>query len=163
MKLLSLDQSSHCTGWAIFEDGKLIQNGKFDLKSEDIGERLYDYRETIKRLIDKYNPDKIAFEDIQMQGSINNVVTYRILAEILGITQELMVEIKMPYEIISSNTWKSKLDIKGKARAEQKRNASAWVLNTYGKKVTQDEADAICLGASTLIKSKEESRHYSFE
>jgi len=29
-----------------------------------------------------------------------------------------MVEIKMPYEIISSNTWKSKLDIKGKARAE---------------------------------------------
>ena len=163
MRLLSLDQSSHCTGFAIFEDGKLIQNGKFDLKSEDIGERLYDYRETIKKLIDKYNPNKVAFEDIQMQGSINNVVTYRILAEILGITQELMVEIKMPYEIISSNTWKSKLDIKGKARAEQKRNASAWVLNTYGKKVTQDEADAICLGASTLIKSKEESRHYSFE
>ena len=163
MMLMSLDQSSHITGWAIFEDGKLIQNGKFDLKSEDIGERLYDYRETIKKLIDKYNPDKVAFEDIQMQGSINNVVTYRILAEILGITQELMVEIKMPYEIISSNTWKSKLDIKGKARAEQKRNASAWVLNTYGKKVTQDEADAICLGASTLIKSKEESRHYSFE
>lgn len=163
MRLLSLDQSSHCTGFAIFEDGKLIQNGKFDLKSEDIGERLYDYRETIKKLIDKYNPDKVAFEDIQMQGSINNVVTYRILAEILGITQELMVEIKMPYEIISSNTWKSKLDIKGKARAEQKRNASAWVLNTYGKKVTQDEADAICLGASILIKSKEESRHYSFE
>lgn len=163
MTLMSLDQSSHTTGWAIFEDGKLIQNGKFDLKSEDIGERLYDYRETIKKLIDKYNPDKVAFEDIQMQGSINNVVTYRILAEILGITQELMVEIKMPYEIISSNTWKSKLDIKGKARAEQKRNASAWVLNTYGKKVTQDEADAICLGASTLIKNKEESRHYSFE
>ena len=114
-------------------------------------------------MIDKYQPDKVLFEDIQMQGSINNVMTYRILAEILGITQELMVEIKMPYEIISSNTWKSKLDIKGKARAEQKRNASKWVLDTYGKKVTQDEADAICLGAKTLIKNKEESRHYSFE
>lgn len=114
-------------------------------------------------MINKYQPDKVLFEDIQMQGSINNVMTYRILAEILGITQELMVEIKMPYEIISSNTWKSKLDIKGKARTEQKRNASKWVLDTYGKKVTQDEADAICLGASTLIKNKEESRHYSFE
>ena len=53
-----------------------------------------------------------------MQGQVNNVVTYRILAEILGITEELMTEIHMPYEIISSQTWKSKLDIKGKQRAE---------------------------------------------
>ena len=163
MKLLSLDQSSHITGWAIFEDNKLIQNGKFDLKSENIGERLWDYRKHIEKLINEYNPDKVVFEDIQMQGQINNVMTYRILAEILGVTEEYMVEIKMPYEIISSNTWKSKLDIKGKARTEQKRNASQWVLNTYNKKVTQDEADAICLGASTLVQNKQESRHYSFE
>ncbi len=163
MILLSLDQSSHITGWAIFEDNKLIQNGKFDLKSENVGERLWHYRNAIEKLINTYHPDKVVFEDIQMQGQINNVMTYRILAEILGVTEEYMVEIKMPYDIISSNTWKSKLDIKGKARTEQKKNASQWVLNTYNKKVTQDEADAICLGASTLVENKKESRHYSFE
>lgn len=163
MRLLSLDQSSHITGYAIFEENKLIQNGKFNLDSEDIGDRLYDYRQTLIKLIEQYNPDKVYFEDIQMQGQVNNVVTYRILAEILGITEELMVELKIPYDIISSQTWKSKLDIKGKARTEQKRNATLWVLNTYGKKVTQDEADAICLGASTLIKDKKELKHYSFE
>ncbi len=156
MVLLSLDQSSHITGWAVFKDNKLLQHGKFDLKSEDIGERLWDYRQELIKLIKQYNPDKIAFEDIQMQGQVNNVVTYRILAEILGITQELMVEIDMPYEIISSQTWKSKLNIKGKTRTEQKRNASQWVLDTYSIKVTQDEADAICLGASNLT-------HYSWE
>lgn len=163
MILLSLDQSSHITGWAIFEDNKLVQNGKFDLKSDDIGQRLLHYRVYLIKLINEYKPNKVVFEDIQMQGQVNNVVTYRILAEILGVTEELVAELDISYEIISSNTWKSKLDIKGKARAEQKRNASQWVLNTYNKKVTQDEADAICLGASTLIENKQESRHYSFE
>ena len=163
MKLLALDQSSHCTGFAVFEDSKLIDKGKFDLKSEDLGERLYDYRQTIIKLIDQYDINKVAFEDIQMQNQINNVSTYKILAEIFGITQELLYELKVPYQIVSSNTWKSKLEIKGKQRAEQKRNAQAWVLNTYELKCTQDEADAICLGASTFVKNKNETRHFSFE
>ena len=98
-----------------------------------------------------------------MQNQINNVSTYKILAEIFGITQELMVELKIPYQVVSSNTWKSKLDIKGKQRTEQKKNAQQWVLNTYDKKCTQDEADAVCIGASTLVANKNESRHYSFE
>ena len=160
MRLLSLDQSSHITGWAIFEDEKLVEYGKFNLIAEDIGERLWNYRQEIEKLIKKYNPDKVAFEDIQMQGQINNVVTYRILAEIIGVTQEYMVEIKMPYEIVSSNTWKSKLDIKGKQRAEQKKNAQKYILDKYGKQVTQDEADAICLGTSLFVQKE---IHFSFE
>ena len=51
MKFLSLDQSSHISGYAVFDEGKLIQNGKFNLDSEDIGERLYDYREMLIKLI----------------------------------------------------------------------------------------------------------------
>ena len=96
-----------------------------------------------------------------MQGQINNVATYRILAEILGITQELMVELEIPYEIVSSNTWKSKLSIKGKARTEQKQNAQKWVINTYNIKPTQDKCDAICLGASIFMNEKKSV--YSWE
>ncbi len=98
-----------------------------------------------------------------MQTQINNVSTYKILAEIFGITHEFVTEFKYKYYIVSSNTWKSKLNIKGKQRVEQKRNAQAWVQDTYGLKVTQDEADACCIGASLLVKDKNESRHYSFE
>jgi len=47
-----------------------------------------------------------------------------------------MVELRIPYQVVSSNTWKNKLEIKGKQRAEQKRNAQTWVLNTYGLKCT---------------------------
>lgn len=163
MRLLALDQSSHITGYAVFEDGKLIHCNKFDLQSEDLGERLWDYRQKLIELTEQWAVDEIAFEDIQMQTQINNVSTYKILAEIFGITHEFVTEFKYKYHIVSSNTWKSKLDIKGKQRAEQKRNAQKWVLDTYNMKVTQDEADACCIGASLLVKNKEESRHYSFE
>ena len=152
MKLLALDQSSHCTGFSVFEDKKLIDSGKFDLNKTDLGERLYDYRLKIIELIDKYQVDQVAFEDIQIQENhARNVSTYKILAEIFGVTQELLSELKIPYQVVSSNTWKSKVNIKGKQREEQKKNAQLYVLNTFNKKVSQDEADAIAIGASLMV------------
>ena len=161
MRLLALDQSSHITGYAVFEDSKLIQSGVFSLKSADLGERLYAYRKKIIELVDIFNINQVAFEDIQFQQQVNGITTYRILAEIIGITEELLTELKIPYQIVNSNTWKSKLKIKGKARADQKRNCQQWVLDTYGKKVSQDQADAIALGASLYIEEKKSS--YSWE
>ena len=161
MRLLALDQSSHVTGVAVFENQQLISYEKFSLNNEDLGERLYNYRQKIIELIKKYNIDRVAFEDIQLQTQSRNVSTFKILAEILGVTEELMVELKIPYEIVSSNTWKSKLNIKGKARAEQKKNAQQWVLDTYNIKATQDECDAICLGASIFLIEKKST--YSWE
>ena len=152
MRLLALDQSSHVTGVAVFENQQLISYEKFSLNNEDLGERLYNYRQKIIELIKKYNIDRVAFEDIQLQTQSRNVSTFKILAEILGVTEELMVELKIPYEIVSSNTWKSKLNIKGKGRTEQKKNAQEYVLNTYKIKVSQDAADAICIGASIMLE-----------
>ena len=57
----------------------------------------------------------------------------------------------MPNETVLAGTWKSKLGIKGARRDEQKRNAQAYVQNTYGKKVSQDESDAICIGAYAVL------------
>lgn len=155
MRLLALDQSSHVTGYAVFEDGKLVHNGIFSLKSADLGDRLYAYRNKLSELIDIYDIDEVALEDIQFQKDIPTAITtYRILAEIIGISEELLTEIKIPYQFVNSNTWKSKIGIKGKKREEQKKNAQAWVLKTYDLKVSSDAADAICLGASLYIKEK---------
>ena len=150
MKLLALDQASRITGYAIFNDNELITSGTFTLKSDDIGERLVAYRQHIENLINEYDIEEVGFEDIQMQGQVNNVQTFKVLAEIFGVTQEYLAESGLVYHIVSSNTWKSKLQIKGKTRPEQKKNAQEYVLKTYNKKVSQDESDAICLGASIL-------------
>ena len=40
MRLLSLDQSSKVTGYAVFIDGELKTYGKIDLKDSDVGIRL---------------------------------------------------------------------------------------------------------------------------
>lgn len=154
MKLLALDQSSRCNGWAIFDNEELIDSGTFTLKSDDIGERLVDYKKHVEKLICDNDIEEVAFEDIQMQNQINNVQTFKVLAEIFGVTQEYLVEQGHSYHIVSSNTWKSQLNIKGKQRAEQKKNAQAYVLEHYNKKVSQDESDAICIGSCIVLQNK---------
>ena len=70
----------------------------------------------INNLIEEYNINKILLEDIQLQGQTNNVETYRKLAEVRGVLSELACEMKIPHEIIHSQTWKSTLNIKGRDR-----------------------------------------------
>jgi hypothetical protein len=60
----------------------------------------------------------------------------------------------IPHEIIHSQTWKSGLDIKGRDRAAQKRNAQEFVAATYSKKVSQDESDSICIGTYYIKSNK---------
>ncbi len=154
-RLLALDQASIITGWSVFNNEQLVDYGLIKLnKDECLGKRLVEFRRSIKELIDKYNINEIAFEDIQMQTSIgNNVQTFKVLANIYGIVLELAEELNIKYNIVSSNTWKSTLGIKGKKRSEQKQNAQLYVEQVYHIKVTQDESDSICIGSHIIQNS----------
>ena len=163
MRLLALDQASRTTGYAVFEDDQLVKSGTFTLRSDDIGERLVDYRKHIEKLIIDNDVDEIAFEDIQMQSQVNNVQTFKVLAEIFGVTQEYLAEQEHSYHIVSSNTWKSKLNIKGRTRTEQKKNAQAYVLEHFNKKVSQDESDAICIGASIVLDNRKKKADFNWD
>ena len=150
-RLLALDQSSRISGYAIFVDENLIAHGSINLTEEDVGQRLVLIRKEVTKLIHKYNINEIAFEDIQMQASVgNNVQTFKILAEVFGVILMLCTELKINYTIVSSNTWKSTLKIKGKKRSEQKKDAQRYVLEHYGIKAIQDTVDAICIGAHMI-------------
>ena len=150
-RLLALDQSSRISGYAIFVDENLIAHGSINLTGEDVGQRLVLIRKEVTKLIHKYDINEIAFEDIQMQASVgNNVQTFKILAEVFGVILMLCTELKINYTIVSSNTWKSTLKIKGKKRSEQKQDAQRYVLEKYGIKAIQDTVDAICIGAHMI-------------
>lgn len=154
MKILAIDQSSRCNGYAIFENNELIETGTFTLTSDDVGERLVQLREEVTKFIDNNQIELVLFEDIQLQAGNAGVTTYKVLAEVFGVIQELLTEKGIEYQIIHSQTWKSILNIKGRSRPEQKKNAQMYVLNTFNKKVSQDTADAICIGSS-YIKQNE--------
>jgi Holliday junction resolvasome RuvABC endonuclease subunit len=148
MRVLALDQASRTSGWAVFDDGKLVTYGKFTADQADVGDRLHFIRRKVSELIGDYDIDEVVFEDIQLQGNVaNNVATFKALAEVFRVLYELFVMLKMPRTAVLSTVWKSTLGIKGKDRTAQKKAAQAWVEKTYGVKPTQDECDAICIGA----------------
>ena len=160
MRYLALDQSSRISGFAIFNDDTLIDCGIFTVEGDDLGKRLVTIRQEIRKLILNYEIDEIVFEDIQLQQTsarqqiVNNVSTFKVLAQVLGVVQELAQELKIPYTILYSQTWKSALHITGRTRPEQKKSAQAYVLEHYNKKVSQDCADAICIGCAHILSKK---------
>lgn len=154
MNLLALDQSSRVSGYAIFQEDELVQSGTFSVTDEDVSKRLVKIRNYIINLLETYNIDQVAMEDIQMQKQINNVNTHKILAEVLGVCEELCQERHIPHELVHSQSWKSTLKIKGTRREEQKKSAQAYVASTYNKKVSQDESDAICIGTHYIKTHK---------
>lgn len=160
-KLLALDQSSRITGWAVFDNNQLEAYGKIVYDSSTpIEERLHGLRERVKNLIDKYQIEEVILEDIQLQNNvINNVQTFKTLAEVYGVLSELCVELKLPQSAVLASAWKHTLGIKGANRSEQKRNVQEWVLNTYSRKATQDECDAIAIGTHKIRKMPCEVGH----
>ena len=154
-RLLALDQASKVTGWAIFEDGELKSYGKISLDDPNTDIRLVQLRQSIQTLVADYNIDEVIFEDIQQQNNVaNNVQTFKVLAEVYGIVSELLQELQIPHSTVLAASWKSTLGIKGRTRAEQKKNAQLYVEQNYGIHVIQDIADAVCIGTHHIKKNK---------
>lgn len=152
MRILALDQASRVSGYSIFEDEKLIDYGKFTVTDSDFDIRLHKIRNKVKSLIEENNIDELIFEDIQYQtrvngaDEINNVDTFKKLAEVFGVIFELAVEMEIPSYSVLAVTWRSELGIPGVKRTDAKQNTQKWVNTTFNIKATQDECDAIGIG-----------------
>lgn len=159
-KLLALDQSSRVTGYTVLEDGKIIEVNHFECTGDDVGNRLAQFRKKIIYLIEEYDIDEIVFEDIQLQDVNGNketgIKTFKVLAEVFGVIYELVNEMNIKNSAVLASEWKSTLKIKGYDRTAQKRAAQQYVIDNYNIKPTQDECDAICIGAHYYLKDKQE-------
>ena len=154
MRLLALDQASNISGYAIFEDGKLLKYDKINLTGYDLADKLILLRKQIANLIQEWNIEEVIMEDIQLQGNVtNNVKTFKVLAEVFGVIYELVNEMNIKNSAVLASEWKSTLQIKGRDRTAQKRAAQQYVIDNYGIKPTQDECDAICIGAHRYKKT----------
>ena len=100
--ILALDQASRTSGYAVFQDGRLEACGTFTYDDDDFSLRLVKIRKRVISLIEEYNINKILLEDIQLQGQTNNVTTYKTLAEVLGVLEELAKERNIPHELVHS-------------------------------------------------------------
>lgn len=153
IRVLALDDATSTTGWAIFDNEKLISYGHFTIDKENAIERISIMRQWLLNMIIKWEPDKIGVEDIQLQkfrdgngGDRYAVTTYKVLAQLQGVILEALFSNKKDALVIHSQTWKAYCKITAKSRNDQKRSAQLKIKDWYGLNVTQDEADAICMG-----------------
>jgi Holliday junction resolvasome RuvABC endonuclease subunit len=154
LRILSFDQSTKLTGWAFFNNKELEGYGIIDgSKIKNLDEKLLFQKNKIIKLYNNFSPDFVIIEDIQYQ---KNIFTYKELAELLGIISNYFYEHKINYLIIPPSQWKSYCDIKGRKRAEQKENTIQFVKNKFNIDVSDDIADAICIGwyGTNIIKER---------
>ena len=83
------------------------------------------------------------------------IKTFKMLAEVFGVVHELVNELQIDYYIVPPIVWKATIKIAGKGRTAEKKLAQKWVVDNYGLKCTEDEADAACLGTHVIKKENE--------
>ena len=154
-RTLALDQASRTTGWAIYDNKTLIASGHFSIPANKIiQDRLKSFVIYLNDLIEKYHPEKIYYGGIQYQS---NIETYKKLAYIQAMI--IYFSGSIPITELGPSHWRSvikdKYGIKfGRSRAEQKQKAQEFVEQFFNKKVTEDEADAICLGYAGILEDE---------
>ena len=156
MFYLALDQALQTTGYAVFEDDKLIKWGTFSTDaSSSIEDRLYTIQQELNKLDKYYNIGYVFFEDTQKQVNLD---TYKRLCYVQSV---IMLWCRnrggIQYSVLSPSHWRKILKDKykinwGRKREEQKQAALNWIQKEYEGNFTTDSADAICIGRAGLIE-----------
>jgi Holliday junction resolvasome RuvABC endonuclease subunit len=81
MRILALDLSTKSSGWAIFDEGQLIDYGCITSASTDLIKRIFIMSDGIEEALNKYNIDKIVVEEVRPEGGsgVGNQKTHRAL------------------------------------------------------------------------------------
>lgn len=145
--LIAFDQSTSCVGYSVwdYENRKLIDCGKKEFpKLDNLDERIANVKAFINEIAFKYEGEIFCIEQIQYQ---QNQLTYKILAELLGVLSNNFYEKQFCYQVIEPSKWKAFCGIKLKEkRAIQKKQTIKFIKDKFGIDVSEDEADAIGIG-----------------
>lgn len=158
---LSLDCSTKSTGWAIFEDKKLIDYGCIVINSKDLINRIKFQTKEIKNLLYKYNFQTIILEEVRpdIQGHKNRNTWKALMwlqASINFMIYNNNINVKLEYTYPSE--WRSKCGIpngKGVKREAAKQLDIKFVKNYYNIMVNDDIADAIGIGHAYIHDMEE--------
>ena len=162
--LLSLDTSSTRTGWAFFIGGKYKKSGVIDLTSKEAKKMSSDDRistmcKTIFSIIQKLKPDSVVIEKLTVS---RNMTTVRVLSKIIGTVYSYSILNDINCIEVEASQWRSALGMqkRGRKRDEYKKISVQYVEELISKKVTDDEADAVCIGLGYMkIKNQSEVKN----
>ena len=163
-RILALDAATGITGYAIYDDGELVNYGIYKVdKNLDTEERINLLKHWLINAIHEWEPDFIGLENIQLQSFGHGqyqVEMYRTLANLQGVLIDAIFENSIDYDLVYSSTWRNYCNVgDDKGRENKKKAAQDKVKLWYNQDCTQDEADAICIGKYFvhILKNKHSS------
>ena len=146
MKILAVDQSITCSGYAVFKNKNVVDSGIITniYGAEELTEKRIHYM--TKEIMDLfYDEDCQAMFYENVYSGINRSTLIK-LAMLLGSISYKCEERRILYDILAPGTWKKYIGVSG-IRKVQKKKTIEKVKEIYGiQEVTEDEADAIGIG-----------------
>lgn len=146
-KVLALDLSTKRSGYALRDDNNELIYGAISSSDNRVEKRITKMRDEVVKLIRKYDIDTIIAEEVRQDGLNNH--TAKVLMWLQGCIAVAAWEVDpaIKVEFIGASSWRSKLKLQGRAvkRDVQKAIDIKYVLDKYGIKTLDDEADAICI------------------
>ena len=162
-RVLALDQSSHKTGYSIFDGKELIGHGVFETTKINPFERLFELQTWLNSMIANWKPDMAGIEEVQYNPNINSSSDqvhahdiFKLLAQVMGVVIITTMQAKCTIKTVLIQTWRHHCGVRGSKRIDQKRSAQMLVKQWYGLEVTDDESDAICIGKYFAENHKEQ-------
>lgn len=156
MKLLSFDQSTTRTGYAIFINDSLQTYGLIDMSKHKVPEERFQHMcAHIIRFIQETQPDFVVFEDVSMQSNIGTAI---LLARLQGVIIGTCLDCKILFDFYKPSSWRKVLQFdqgSGIKRDDLKRQAKQYVTQTFHIRATEDQSEAICIGWAHILKKGE--------
>lgn len=158
---MSIDASTTSTGIAIFENNKLI---KYQCITEDSSKnvltRILKMTSEIRKIYMQFQPDQIIMEEVLPEDVKHNQKVFKALIYLQASIVLMFHEFKKPVELVVASHWRKICGIKtgSKIKREQLKMASQkLVKNIFKIDVNNDISDAICIGISYIIQTKQQS------
>ena len=147
-RVLALDQATYKSGWSIFDDKELVNYGVFDSQGANEAARINAVKCWLINMINNWNPDFVGIEDIFLDKDEYKIglQTYKILAHLQGVICDVLFERDIKYDIIVSSTWRKHCQISGTSKQDKKRSAQLRAKALFDISVSDDVAEAICIG-----------------
>lgn len=161
--ILSFDASTTSTGYAIFNDGVLVEHGVIRPNSKNMDERICCIYKEIKFLFEKYKYDYVFIEDVPLSHAVNRRVAEKLLL-LQGTIYGLCLEHETKFIQLEPTHWRKLAEVKSRKRDEQKSEAVHIVNDMFGfdyvwvdaktdsKTGDSDVCEAILIGIAGMKK-----------
>lgn len=152
-RLMSLDCSTKCTGYAVWDNGKYVESNIINCeKIKDVEERQKEMGIMIWKGLTYYNPSIVYIEDTYCHG---NPEVQKKLNRMQGVVYAWCITHGAEFHCIMPSAWRKYIpnfpNGRGVKREEQKNFSITYVINKFGfTPKSDDEADAILIGVGAL-------------